>query len=159
MKYRFFFWNHTFDLELEEGEGGGPSQHFTYITLLEVLAKAKAQTGKGNYQWKMNPPFQINPQLTSTPVSGACRFTRAVLQNPELDGSPALWAFSPCWHLKTRPWLSRQNVVALGRVHMISLNCDYGILSQAYGLSGSVQRSHFQVYFLSHQILHSYLGC
>lgn len=60
-------------------------------------------------------------------------------------GFQSLWALSSgTWHLETRPQVLHQNEMALGPVHIIQLNCDYGILSQTRGLSGSVQ-SHFHL--------------
>lgn len=43
MKHRFSFWNHNFDLELEEEGREGPLQNFTYITLLAVFPMANEQ--------------------------------------------------------------------------------------------------------------------
>lgn len=73
-------------------------------------------------------------------------------------GFQSLWALSPgTWHLETRPQVLHQNEMALGQVHIIRLNCDYGILSQTRGLSGSVQRV-ISIWIAWSQILQSYLG-
>lgn len=147
MKHSTCFWNHNFELE------DGPL-HYTFGS----ICKAKEQTRKVNYQWKMKPEaFRLTPSSGGHLFLEHARSWWVCLQNPELDSLSALWAFRPSWHLKARPRLLKikWNGPWPGSRY---LNCDYGIISQSRGLSSSVQRSHFHVYFLSHQNLHSCLG-